>query len=949
MRRPRIASCAAAGLATLALTLGSAAQATDPAPPGKAAVKPGSVDRPDPGPESEDPSALVKKFASTNSQDVLPAGRALVRMGKRAVPALREGLNDTNPQVKAYSALALQGIGREAAGALDDLIRILKLPSSSVTLKTYVLNTLGTIGPAAAGASRAIADVMNNRGEDPGLRNIAARALGAIGPAAADYVDDLDAILKDSGEEENVRLGAVIGLIGIGPAAARAAGDLIKVARDRGQNQLTRQKAISALRESGAATPEVVTALRDLAIDRGEDPKLRVEAIYALGSFREAAADVAPDLLAGLTDPDDQVRLHTAYALGRIPPKVGDMAGILLAQVNAARGPRDPVGFIADQAFGLIVEVTLRAPGKLTAPQLDQIAALSRKARDFVAGYIGPADVKLILAEGSVGQSLNKGSTLENFDHLVETINVQRFNVARAADDLVKVARDRGEDQLARQRAIFALRVRGEAAPEVVTALRDLAIDRGEDPKLRVEAIYALSVLGEAAADVAPDLLAGLTDPDDQVRLHTAYALKSIPPKTSDVLRLLPALVNAAREPNDPVGAGAVEAFGAIVGDTLNEPEKFTAAQLDQIAALSRRARDFVAGYIGPADVKLTIEEGSVKASNTEHIDQKRDLKDFDDLIAAIDDERWWLVFSKSYDWLVGHPNVYVPLLLAAVLLLAWLFLLAVRPLWLLALKDLLKPTEIVLPAWLSGVTVSLDRAILIRLFVFNRRVLDAWVKMNAPKGRERYQDKVTVKARMVFVDTSLERDGTVIPRLTLADLRPTFRRNRCCLLIWGEGGSGKTSLACEIARRALSPDKGQRPVKHVMLPILIEGDIPAAPEGKRPFLEAVRKNLSELTDQEEPIAEDLVERLLRRRRLLVIVDHFSELSETTRAMIHPEDPDFPANALIVTSRPRAPRWGGQDHPGTPPRPGRTDHLLPRRLPEREWAARAVLQIRVGS
>jgi HEAT repeat protein len=41
----------------------------------------------------------------------------------------------------------------------------------------------------------------------------------------------------------------------------------------------------------------------------------------------------------------------------------------------------------------------------------------------------------------------------------------------------------------------------------------------------------------------------------------------------------------------------------------------------------------------------------------------------------------------------------------------------------------------------------------------------------------------------------------------------------------------------------------------------------------------------------------------LRRRRVLVIVDHFSEMPDATRQEMRPGQPEFPANALVVTSR----------------------------------------------
>jgi HEAT repeat protein len=827
-------------------------------------------------------------------------------MGKRAVPALRQGLRDGNVQVKTYCAMALQGIGRDAAEAVDDLSGALKSATGNVNLKANVLGALGAIGPAAAGAARAIADLMKNRNELVGLRNIAAQALGAIGPATAPYVGDLGAILEDPTEDESVVRGAIVGLLGIGPAAAGAASDLVNVAQDRGRELSVRQSAVAALKTIRAATSGVVAALRDLAVDRREDPRLRAEAIFALGSFREGAADVVPDLLGGLSDGDEQIRLQTAYAFQRIPPKPGDALRLLSALVNAQQGPRDPGAFLGVFALGTIIEHVLKTPEDFTAAQFDQIAAQTRKARGFVADYVGPSEVTLVLVEGSSPLSLSKEFLLPAIDRLIQRIDIVRFDpgVDRVTDDLVKIARNRDEYVSTRQQAIIALASRAETAPEVISALRDLAIDRREEPKLRVVAFQSLGALGDAAAAVAPDLLVGLGDTNDQVRLQTATVLGNIPPKASDALRVLPGLVNAAQKSNDPVGMVAVMDLGAIVGDALEEPKGFTAVQFDQIAALTRKARDFASGYIGPADYTLIVEVGSAKATQHQHIDKEGIVKDLGELIESVDDQRWQIFFSRSYDWLAASPKVYIPLFLATVVILTWLVLLAVRPLALLWLYDLLKPIKVDLPS-IHGVTFSLNQVILIRLFVFNRRVLDAWVRKHAPKARENFEAKDTVKERKVFVDTRLALDGVTLPRLTPAELRPTFRRNRCCLLIWGEGGAGKTSLSCKIARDAVSPQRRERPARHLMLPILIEDKIPPAAGQGQPFLDAVRRNLSQLTEQEDLIAEDLVERLLRRRRLLVVVDHFSELSESTRALIHPEDPSFPANALIVTSRVR--------------------------------------------
>ena len=47
--------------------------------------------------------------------------------------------------------------------------------------------------------------------------------------------------------------------------------------------------------------------------------------------------------------------------------------------------------------------------------------------------------------------------------------------------------------------------------------------------------------------------------------------------------------------------------------------------------------------------------------------------------------------------------------------------------------------------------------------------------------------------------------------------------QDRGCLLIWGEGGAGKTTLACQLGLWSLAVDPSQRPCDHLMLPVLIE------------------------------------------------------------------------------------------------------------------------------
>ncbi|OUC12711.1 MAG: hypothetical protein B0A82_20995 [Alkalinema sp. CACIAM 70d] len=114
-------------------------------------------------------------------------------------------------------------------------------------------------------------------------------------------------------------------------------------------------------------------------------------------------------------------------------------------------------------------------------------------------------------------------------------------------------------------------------------------------------------------------------------------------------------------------------------------------------------------------------------------------------------------------------------------------------------------------------------------------------------------------------------------------------------LVIAGEGGSGKTSLACQIAQWGLQKQLASQR----MLPVLVETEL----DDKKSLLEVIRGQLNSLTNQADPIAAELVEKLLQRQRILVIVDHLSEMSEETRKQIDPSLSTFQAKALVVTTR----------------------------------------------
>jgi hypothetical protein len=98
--------------------------------------------------------------------------------------------------------------------------------------------------------------------------------------------------------------------------------------------------------------------------------------------------------------------------------------------------------------------------------------------------------------------------------------------------------------------------------------------------------------------------------------------------------------------------------------------------------------------------------------------------------------------------------------------------------------------------------------------------------------------------------------------------------------------------------------DSDRRLARHSMLPILIENELDQTVDnGQDLLIETIRRRLQMLLDVPKSPSKELVVSLLRYKRLLIVIDRLSELGDTTRKHIRLENPDFPINALLVTSR----------------------------------------------
>lgn len=451
-----------------------------------------------------------------------------------------------------------------------------------------------------------------------------------------------------------------------------------------------------------------------------------------------------------------------------------------------------------------------------------------------------------------------------------------------------------------RSSAAEALGGIGPEAKKAVPQLTELLKD--QDPQVRNSAAFGLGFIGPTAVTAVPALIQALGDSDDGVRINAAQAIASIGPAATSAI---PPLINLLKDQDAgstasralaSLGPEAKAAIPALIEASKSEDKilsRSAAVALGQIAnSLSAAKATDAIGLLKDAQASLLKSNDPEVRKEAETV--KRNVSYLELL--------WW---EQIKHWVRNHPYFTFAIVVWPALLLICLLLLWLHPIWLLEINETLSASlDVQLPPWLGGIKVPLRYFVLVGFFGYHPRVLDAWVVRHVAAARDQFSQKTTVEARKIHLPSPVELEKETLPELTPAHLRKAFASKLACLLICAEGGAGKTSLACLLGKWAMSADASQRLCSHLMLPVLIDQDLEVRSKGnEQPFFKMISDQLRGLIAEAEPTAAGLLYQLLKRRRVLVIVDSFSEMSEATRGDILAGATDIPVNSLIITSR----------------------------------------------
>ena len=620
-----------------------------------------------------------------------------------------------------------------------------------------------------------------------------------------------------------------------------------------------------SIKRLGPRAAPIVPAIVEML--KWPNPYSRANAALALGEIGDPAQSAVPTIIQLLNDPNTDIRGTAAEALGAIGPAARDAVPALTNQLLTDHENRDSaaaalgdIGPAAAAAVPALIEEMCLDDKSGTQLQY-QVSALP------ALGRIGP------VAVAALTQTMKEAKCFDVEAPLKALTKSGPAGVSALIDGLKIPDRDT---------RYFSAYYLGEigpdakaAVPALVKLLKDLNKD-SDDPvehmrsmALQSAAVHSLGQIGPDAKGAIPDLAKMLNDTGTEKPREVVDALGSIGKPA------IAALIEALNNRNQDIRSEASNALGSLHGaaspavpalikvlksDHHDEVRRDAASALGEIGTAGRPAIPTLIESLGGTDERITEEganalvkisvalqdSGAVNAVNElEWAERRLTELSLNEQAADIGRtvsylrlrRRSWA--SRVSSWAAANRWRTGVLLLFPLYVLWFGFLRFVllrrAPLRLLAWNEALaeQDTALNIEFALGGAKIKipikalLKTVTMIGFYRFHSLVLAGWIENHIEIARSAFEFLPTARNRRTFVSLPIVINGNSRSSLTPLDLHPTTSRDRWCLLVKGEGGLGKTTLACHLAFWAMSKDpKDRLCADRRMLPLLLEPGI---------------------------------------------------------------------------------------------------------------------------
>lgn len=255
---------------------------------------------------------------------------------------------------------------------------------------------------------------------------------------------------------------------------------------------------------------------------------------------------------------------------------------------------------------------------------------------------------------------------------------------------------------------------------------------------------------------------------------------------------------------------------------------------------------------------------------------------------------------TNIIDWVTENKLIAIPAGIIIFWFLVLLCILFIHPIFLFRLYNGFPLFTLI--ESLAGKYGSLIRIIseitFVPFFVKHQRTLDAWTKKYGPGLLSGFENEITVKDHPEYVSLPIKLNdpinGKQLDAPSVENISFLFNKYRAALEIVGTGGSGKTTLAIQLAKWANDISTREKFGNHYWLPVLVEEEV-------RDIVDVIKRKIKSWTDLD--IDKAFLESLLAKKRLLIIIDALSERSKEMQQYVKTIHGKAPVNALIITSR----------------------------------------------